>query len=456
VLGSSEKDFSPDGHISFVSTDLRAQAKQIVTELLTAIHQKMPAHFPTRYVRYTRYVPETIEYDQHHIATNIRWKGEDTLVPEHPERTSWIREFVEKTIEAHAAVNKLSELFGPQPEVVKNTVDAFLVREGETPADNAIEILLDDLEGKPPLWRVSAMMYGVAPSTESITLVEGIELRKVRKEDLVLGGYSPFSVQLSFPNPHSILEFSTAGFPHEVQDKVGAISIVLTLFRETPANVFSYDMRPKSFLQFGGTLSRQRGLSDRPMVMLDPDDARHLRNLFKLIGTKIPKAVLRNEPIDPLEMGLKRYLDSLRSNVLPEEKLTYAIMGTEALLLEGETELKFRLQSRLARLLGSLNESPQTVFVDLSEAYELRSSYVHGASLTPQERSKCDEMLTRLWRYLRKTILFMMLHEITSDGKKKQFLKQLDFALVDQEKAQAVADQCRQVLSLAEGAFLAS
>src|SRR2546427_7453406 len=161
--------------------------------------------------------------------------------------------------------------------------------------------------------------------------------------------------------------------------------------------------------------------------------------------SRIPRAVLRNQPIDPLEMGLQRYLDSLRGQVLPEEKLMYAIMGLEALFLENESELKFRLCTRLAKLLAHLNEKPETVLVDTSQAYDLRSTHVHGSSLTSEERIRCQDVLKRIWRYLRKTLVFYILNDLTSDGKKRQFLKQVDLALVDEEKSQAIIRLCESV-----------
>ena len=212
-------------------------------------------------------------------------------------------------------------------------------------------------------------------------------------------------------------------------------------------------MNPRSFTQFGGTLSKNRQFSNEPLVILRKEDEKDLADFFELMSERIPRAVLNNQPIDPIEMGLQRYLDSLRSQTTPEEKLTYAIMGLEALLLENEDELRFRLSSRLAKLLGFLNEKPDSVFVDSNQSYSLRSTHVHGSPLTSEDRIRCQDGVRKMWRYLRKTILFFILNDITSDGKKRNFLKQLDVALIDDTKSQVVRQLCQTTENLARTAL---
>lgn len=421
--------------VSIMQSNARSEAKGIIKELVQKINQARPSSLQPKPYLYKKYVPDKFDYNPDGTVSNVSWKEEFVTDSSSSELLEWSWKYIEQEVQARTAVEKLAEMFQKPPDFVKNAFRSFLGGK-QFSFENDVEILLDDLEGRKPSWHVEAKVYGIVPSEDSFTIASGIKLRKVLPQDLVF--YESAFSRRDLLSPHSILEVSIIGYPGEMQDRVEVISIVMALFRETPAIVASYRMRPRSFVHFGGEYSKNRQFSNDPLVSINEEDVRNFSEFLELMQSRIPKAVLCNQPVDPLEMGIQRYLDSLRSQVLPEEKLMYAIMALEALFLENETELRFRLSARLSKLLGYLNEKPETVLVDTSQAYDLRSAHVHGASLTSEERIRCQDVLKRIWRYVRKTLIFYILNDVTSDGKKRQFLKQLDLALVDEEKSQII------------------
>lgn len=66
---------------------------------------------------------------------------------------------------------------------------------------------------------------------------------------------------------------------------------------------------------------------------------------------------------------------------LPEEKLIEYMIGFEALLLESESELKYRLALRAAALLGRDANDRESIRAELEAAYRQRNRIVHGNEL---------------------------------------------------------------------------
>jgi hypothetical protein len=195
-------------------------------------------------------------------------------------------------------------------------------------------------------------------------------------------------------------------------------------------------MKTKSYTPYGGTISRSTFLSREPKVIIKNSERDYLSTFIQYFEPRIPDAVIFGEPLDPLEISIKRYLESIRENLPIEEKLTRAVMGLEALFLENETELRFRLSLRVAQLLGYLNEDPPTVYAVVSEAYDYRSSHVHGSVLSSDKKLKANEALKNIWRYLRKAILIWLIEDVSSEAKKRVFIKQIDGALIDDTQRQ--------------------
>ena len=424
-----------------MSTDRRQEARLAIVKLAEILMKQIGPIWnkPVRGELYVRHKPEKITYGEEGIITGCQWTSEYITRPSTFHLGVWkISEF-EKTQDYQDILTKLSDIFKLRKESIRQMLSSFLENAISGGMRGNIDLLIDDLEGKPPSWHVTAKMYGVIPESQEIQLSEGVKLRRVKDEDLTfeVPAFRLVGREDILSTPHSILEISLlSSNPNDVQKKIEKVTILLSLFKETCASYERYSMKAESFGQFGGTLSRGRPLSHDPKVVIRNSELDHLSKFIRYFEPRIPDAVIFGEPLDPLEVSLKRYLESIRENLHIEEKLTRAVMGLESLFLENETELRFRLAVRVAQLLGCMNEDSSTVYATVSEAYDYRSSHVHGSVLTADKKLKAKEVLDKIWRYLRKAILLWLVEDVSSEAKKRLFLKQLDKALIDDSQRQ--------------------
>jgi hypothetical protein len=133
---------------------------------------------------------------------------------------------------------------------------------------------------------------------------------------------------------------------------------------------------------------------------------------------------------DPFSVSYARLRDSLTDRRRMEERVSLAVMGVEGLLLESQGELKYKLRTRAAKVLGLLGYDPDEVSAALGLAYDCRSKYVHGAELGKLDgriRGKhggAVKLWEKITEYLRATWLTMKLV-----GKEKEtFIELIDRA----------------------------
>jgi hypothetical protein len=62
-------------------------------------------------------------------------------------------------------------------------------------------------------------------------------------------------------------------------------------------------------------------------------------------------------------------------------------------------------------------------------------------------------VLKKIWRYLRKSLLFWLAEGIASDSKKKQLLKDIDSSLIDDVKRQNLKERIETAKLMVKGAL---
>lgn len=402
-----------------------------------------------------KYVPEKFERDEYGVITSCSWKEEHVTRPSYLGLDVWISKF-EMSEDFTHVTKQIAELLGIQHAKVRHPFSAFLyhiVVDGFKEDD--INLLIDDLEGKLPSWQITIRLSGVIPADEGIVIQKGIKLRKVRKEDLTREvSLHPLFGMRDWLMCDSILELHVPkGNAHDVSEKLEKLLVLLMLYREAAIGYKNYTMIPKSFQHFGGTISTGALTSGQPRIIITQQDAVNISAFIAKLEPILPKNVVFGRPIDPLEVSLKRYLDSLRLNVGVEEKLTYAVMGLESLFLKAQPEARYRLAVRAAHVLGHLNENPSVVYSTASEAYQYRSLHVHGSVLGSEKQARAKEVLEKIQKYLRKVILFWLLAGVLSEAKKYQLIREVDSALIAENKAQSLKSELLAVSNSLEGAF---
>ena len=186
-------------------------------------------------------------------------------------------------------------------------------------------------------------------------------------------------------------------------------------------------------------------------MTLDPFVPLMTESTFSLNSTDVASLnVLRDKVRPILESFNKEQPSLLRSLELALDlyaredfgsmDVLNALTALEALLLHGsKTELTYRLSLRVAHLLGSDAASRKTLFNDIKEFYDLRSTIVHGNELKAKHEAKFEQM-EELREIFRRTLLAMM--ALIADGISKPELESLlDEIVLDEGKRRAVQEK---------------
>jgi hypothetical protein len=131
-------------------------------------------------------------------------------------------------------------------------------------------------------------------------------------------------------------------------------------------------------IPLGWTYEQRQGISSR---IGDPP---RFNLMYHLTDEDIPKLVefYRKFESLPNTGPIKSALSSFDSSFYRdrfEDRLVDCVTSFEALLLEEETELQFRLALRVAALLGNSSDEREMLFNQTKKAYRIRSAIVHGA-----------------------------------------------------------------------------
>ena len=119
---------------------------------------------------------------------------------------------------------------------------------------------------------------------------------------------------------------------------------------------------------------------------VEPKDVNNLIGFWKKMSVVIPPYLYSCQENDGhyLRIAYERYCEAILSNRPWEFQIMMASMALEGLLLNNEGELKYRLTTFAAKVLGMLGLDPIQVKDRLGIAYLVRSTYVHGGQWSPQ------------------------------------------------------------------------
>ena len=323
-----------------------------------------------------RHFPLSVARSEEGSITGYETSTETLEKPSWHRLSAWLTGNFSKTPQFQEAVSQLSKAYGMNSEQLVHPLTLFLAytimeknRNGNT------AILLNDLEGKPCEWKVTAQLVGVHTES-SVVIADGVTLRRVEDSDLSFespAGITTTSEEL-MRFPEAILDITIMeSYPIAVQKKIERLCTLLSLFKESSAYYESYTGRAKSFSRFGlGTSRRIVKPSTAPRAIIHGSESTDLASFIRLFEPRIPDAIPFGRIVDPLEIAMKRYLESVRESNPIEDRLTTAVMGLEALFLEQETELRFRLALRTAQILKYFGENSQDVYDTVSKAYRYR------------------------------------------------------------------------------------
>jgi Apea-like HEPN len=163
-----------------------------------------------------------------------------------------------------------------------------------------------------------------------------------------------------------------------------------------------------------------------------------LAAFFNYMQTHMPNLIGLNRKTDHLSVSFDRYTDACTKSGTFERKVMNAIMGLEALYLNENMELSYKLAMRCSKTMSLCGLDPLETKRTIKAGYAIRSIFAHGAYLTKRDMEKYDKQFngystiaTRLCNYLRITICASIICNL----KKDSFLDSLDNALLSEAES---------------------
>jgi len=274
-------------------------------------------------------------------------------------------------------------------------------------------------------------LEGLWLKTEEIEINKRLKVRRPQPKDFEF--MSPYEflplMERTLRHSSAIIEITQrVKFQPYVWDELEKLVIALRLYKKGSINTVKTIWNPKSILTSGSTSVPH---IIRPIVYrypLLPDDFEKLQSYINKIKPLLPVVQGKIETTDHISIALQRYNESL---FMPDstERLTYAIMGLEALFLKSKEheELAHRLAQRVAKCLSILGHQSLEVYRIIKESYSVRSQFIHG-SLVEGEHDDVSQLADRILEYLRSSVL--MFFELKGKMEKESLLNTVDNSLL--------------------------
>lgn len=300
-------------------------------------------------------------------------------------------------------------------------------------------MLMDDLNGNPVDWSVQVTLDGIWLEDEEIRLADGTILRRpnasdleleVRKEELWASNW------LNRETGSAILEFTQRSVRAvEVQAAIESTLDLLRLFRLGSVLSVGYKARPDSFLRRDIKILSWGHWTPYRYALSNSDKAALEEFLDRLRLVLPPHPSLNPSPFEmrAVDVAFLRYKDALLQPAAIEGHITSAITCLEALFLKAKErmELSHRLGQRVAALLRLLGFAPMKVYKEVKQAYNVRSTFIHGSLLDGQQQKTAGELCKTVLDYARVSLLVFM--QLTGKIEKDALVGKLDNSLLDEE-----------------------
>lgn len=277
---------------------------------------------------------------------------------------------------------------------------------------------LRDIEGANIWWDVTLALPGVWLEPDSIRLSETASVRAVVKEDVerrIRMDYPSLisRIEAPFPSdPSAVLDFrKRSPDGREVSVAMEQSCTVLSLYRLASVQPIRSRISPDSSLR-----QAYEGFSIAPFraafeSLIEEAEVEDFVTFFSTMMELVPKVqgAGDGEP-RPLRLAIGRYQESLVNQMTIEARIASAVTCLESLALKGaeRQELSHRLGQRVAVLLSFLGLHPVKTYEDMSRAYDVRSTYVHGGQ-SGEPGDSLKDLCARVLDYTRQALVIFLL-----------------------------------------------
>lgn len=322
-----------------------------------------------------------------------------------------------------------------------------------------IKVLTKDLNGLMNYW-VVAEIIGLAIQPSEIKINSIINLRKTKKKDLE-GLQDHWTFSSSWSQTPSVLirvkatrediikeksgDIFKSTLLRKLQEELSKVICLLRLFKVGGIKLLSTKMNSDSPipLMLGGKLSSHDNLTPPFWAYIRRNDVKKIKAFFNVMLPSLPVDIYNFESIKltPIAIANDFYTEAVTKGEPIEKRISYVIMGLEALFLENNMEVSYRLRIRVGKFLGNLGLNSHSVSQAINDGYKIRSKYAHGDVLSTENRKKyagrhgsLEILLKTLLDYLRIAVIM----NIFMKKSKMEFARLIDDSLIDQKMDNAL------------------
>lgn len=411
------KILNENRHLSVILNDL---SNSIIDEVVSAKQNEMLEISKEAYVKHKiinfDYVKGITGFSTtQEFLTKEKWRLKDEL--EFEKKTEEFKSFQE-------AIEKSVKIYNLEETKARSWIINFVrqitnVCLDEIKEDKVIELInlfISDLEENPILWQPEVWIDGIWMETNFVKIQDNILLRKPEPVDLEFESlYESYYPQDIHNWPSAILELEFRGkYPVQIQHKIESVIATLRLFKLGSIENLRSRLNPNSISRgLGGTLSTLNLISAHYKYGITEADAEDLTIFFNRIEPLIYSEIIDKSANDIgyISIAYDRFCDALLKPVVPENRLTTAIMALEALYLKDTelSELTERLSQRVALALETFGYNTLEVYNFVKRAYGIRSRFVHGSKI---EQKEIGELPEKILDYCRiSIIMFLQIHD---------------------------------------------
>jgi hypothetical protein len=308
----------------------------------------------------------------------------------------------------------------------------------------SISSFVKDIAGGDYQWNSEIWLEAIFFEPDELQIDDELTLRKPTEEDLE-GPVRGRDVRDISRVPSLILDINTITYSHrEIRQRANEIASVLRLFDLGSVGITQIDFNPQTFLQTPAKgIVGNTGDSVTPFRFTVYDSQK--KNLNQFIKTLLPVVRhVKNEDVDPnIAIAVDRYEKAVTEKGRMESILTSGFMVLEALFVKDDErgELTYRLTKRAGKFLGIFDFEPIKVQNKLKSFYDIRSRYLHGASIDEDGlRSKTEDVMNYARRAL---VAFLLLNEDGYD--KGDIISKIENSFLKVEAYEAFKEEVQEI-----------
>jgi len=316
----------------------------------------------------------------------------------------------------------------------------FLLKNRLKPAANDYEDLknklIAEVDLQPHRCLDTVNLFGLILESPEITIAEGVKLRQTLKTDLETP--SKLGSDLTFvSSPSAILEiqlYLKADQHGILQQQVGHYVKLIRLFDLGSIAYISYRFAFDT-ISVPGMESGSGEQHFHPWRKYRLPKLKETAFVYFLTTLPLQPSYRQFEKIaNHLTTAFDRFSEALLERSAIERKIANAVMAIEALLSNDSVELKYRMQTRVAKIMTAFGFAPLAVRLQLQKAYDIRSTFVHGGYLTKEKKTELEKMLGPMDDFASQVVNYvriLLIIELSIDLTKTQLITLVDDALID-------------------------